>query len=490
MRLAISVLLGLLPLAYAAAPDYFQPAHTLSGIGASRDDLSDETIDTRTELMIQSQTFSILRDPEAVPGAKRVTHYKKLQALFRQASERSGWPASLIEAVVYLESWGNPKATSITGPRGIMQMSQATARRIGLRVVRATRYRTVKEKVQVRNKKGKLVTRTVRHKVPYTVPCRDDRLVPERAIPAAARYLATMEQKFGGRDWAIFAYHCGEGCAAEMQELTRRARGIPPDQFTVARMFFSCSPARNRELYQAIQMQMERDYSPTYWFRIMRAQQLLASYREDPDGFESLADQYKMQFAEAAGLQRRAPHRLSVWLKRDDLRFNTDDDIRAGMGTALVRPFDRPDFFGYRLRIEPDSPDDLEFFSQASPAAVGALTYIAFETRRLWEEMKPQGERFRPLEVTSLVEPEEYAVRTSRSEARSHGTGQVFDIDYAGLPPAEYECLSFVLDDLGWDGYLGFVEEGMDTLHVGASPSSRDFFTTVFQDAAASLPGL
>ena len=51
------------------------------------------------------------------------------------------------------------------------------------------------------------------------------------------------------------------------------------------------------------------------------------------------------------------------------------------------------------------------------------------------------------------------------------------------LLPAELECLRFVLGDLGWDGYLGFVEEGMDNLHIGCSPASRDFFVSVFQEA-------
>jgi len=314
-------------------------------------------------------------------------------------------------------------------------------------------------------------------------------MFPERAIPAAAKYLASLEQKFGGRDWAIFAYHCGEGCVNEMQELTRQARGIPKDQFTVARMFFSASPVWNRELYQAVAMQMQRDYSPTYWFRVRCAERLLASYREDPQNFEALAEDYKTQFAEANGnVPRRAPHRLSAWLKPGDLRFHNADEIRAGMGADLAKPPDRPEYFGYRLRIEPDQPEDLEYYSQASPAAIGTLMYIAFETRRLWEELKPKGEVFRPLEVTSLVEPEDYALHTSRSEALQHVSGQVFDIDYSGLPPGEYECLSFILDDLGWDGYLGFVEEGTDTLHIGCSPSSREFFASVYQEAVAATP--
>ena len=36
--------------------------------------------------MIQSQTFGIMREPQAVPGAKRITCRAKLQALFRAAA--------------------------------------------------------------------------------------------------------------------------------------------------------------------------------------------------------------------------------------------------------------------------------------------------------------------------------------------------------------------------------------------------------------------
>src|SRR5262249_13673399 len=157
-----------------------------------------------------------------------------------------------------------------SGPKGIMQISAATARSMGLRVVTVTRYRVTRDKVKLKSGKYK----TVVHKTPYVVTVRDDRLSPERAIPAAAVYLAGLERQFGCRDWAIFAYQCGVGCVGEMQELTRRAQGIPKDNVSVPRMFFSCSPAYNRVLYQAIQQQMLRDFSPTYYFRVRRAEQL------------------------------------------------------------------------------------------------------------------------------------------------------------------------------------------------------------------------
>jgi len=481
MKFAALFLLSLAPLGQAGSPRYFVPRHRISGIGVARDDLSDDLLAVRSDLMVQSQTFSIMRDQQAVTGARRTTTDPKLQSLFHSAAARSGMPETILEAIAYLESWGDAKAESPSGPRGIMQISTATAHGMGLRVVQSKRYKVTRERVLVKTKKGKPKYRTVTHKTLYMATVRDDRLFPERAIPAAAHYLAGMEQKFGGLDWAIFAYHCGQGCVTEMQELTRRARGIPKDGMTVARMFFSCSPAWNRELYEAIEQQMQRDFSPTYYFRVMRAEQLLALYRRSPQEFRALWDEYRAQFGSSAV---RAPHRLSVWLKRNDLIFHSCDDIRDDPDKRLARAFDRPEYFGYRLSIQPDTPADLEFFSEASPAAIGTLTYIAFETRRLMEDMKPKDQRFQALEVVSLVEPEDYARRQSLPEALMHCSGQVFDIDYSGLPPAELEALRFVLDDLGWDGYLGFVEEGRDYLHIGCSPTSRDFFTSVFQEAA------
>src|SRR5690348_12918104 len=170
MRLSVLFLFGLASIGQAASTDTFSPMHRLSGIGVSRDDLSQDELQARIDLMIDSQTFSIMREPLAVAGAKRITTDKKLQMLFRLASERSGIPAAEIEAIAYLESWGDAKAESPAGPRGIMQISHGTAHEMGLRISRTVRYRIVREKVQVRDKRHRLVTRTVRHRIPYTVP--------------------------------------------------------------------------------------------------------------------------------------------------------------------------------------------------------------------------------------------------------------------------------------------------------------------------------
>src|SRR5262245_10982270 len=242
--LLILVILLLLPPWKSVAADYFVPSHRVSGIGIARDDLSSEVLKARTELMVQSQTFGILRDPRAIAGAKRITS-PKLQSLFKAAEKKSGVPASLVEAIAYLESWGDPAAQSPTGPKGIMQISAATARTMGLKVATSTRYKVTRERVLVGTKGKKSIYKTVTHKTPYTVTTRDERLNPDRAVAAAAGYLAGMINRLGGADWAVFAYHCGQSCVSHMQELTRKARGIPKDDVTVPRMFFSASPAWN-----------------------------------------------------------------------------------------------------------------------------------------------------------------------------------------------------------------------------------------------------
>ena len=73
MKYAALFFLSLAPLGRAGSPEYFAPSHRVSGIGVARDDLSRDLIEARSDLMIQSQTFGIMRDAMCVPGARRIT---------------------------------------------------------------------------------------------------------------------------------------------------------------------------------------------------------------------------------------------------------------------------------------------------------------------------------------------------------------------------------------------------------------------------------
>lgn len=475
--------------------DSFSPRNRLVGIGVDRDSISDQALRRRAELMIESQTFSILRDPQALEGAERING-PRLKKIFEEASRRSGLPASFISAIAYLESWGVANAQSPAGPKGIMQIAGGTARAMGLRLIYSTRYRYSTERVAVKNRKTKKTTfRNVRRRIPYQVLVRDERLVPELAVPAAANYLARLEREYGGRDWAVFAYHCGEGCTAGVRSIVSRSDGMSSNA-TVAEAFFKCSPVYNRDLYNAMQHHMERDFSPTYYFRIRRAEQLLQLHEEDPAAFKKLFEDYRNQVAP----DRRAPHRLSVWLKPQDLEFKTCDDLKRESGRKLVKAFEHPDYFGFSLRrngagaIGEQDLSNQQFYLQASPSAIGTIAYVSYETRRLFDKMKGRGDQWKPLEITALVQPLDYEEKISRGhgtgkpELPTHCSGLVFDLNYSNLSAKQREALEFVLHDMGWDGYLGFVRDAASesTFHIGASPTARDFFTRIYQEALSA----
>src|SRR5271165_5718368 len=137
MKFTVVLLLSLVTWGQAGSPGYFLPSHRIPGVGVERDDLSGDALAARTNLMIQSQTFAIMREPEALAGAKRITG-SKLQSILRAAAQSSGFPLAVLEAIVYLESWGDPQAISPAGCKGIMQIAEPTAHDMGLAVVRAT----------------------------------------------------------------------------------------------------------------------------------------------------------------------------------------------------------------------------------------------------------------------------------------------------------------------------------------------------------------
>ena len=254
------------------------------------------------------------------------------------------------------------------------------------------------------------------------------------------------------------------------------------------------TPRHNRELYQALRYHMDRDYSPTYFFRISRAEELLKLYREEPDEFKKLYYEYRNQVDPA----QRAPHRLSVWLRPEDLTSSNCDDLRREKGKSLVDVFDDPKFFGFTLR------------RKVRARSARRIPQIRIYTpRRALHRRHHRLYRVRDAQAVRADEAEERELGlrwrsrrwSSRSTTRSvsraagwrckgempaHCTGQVFDIALANLPPGQREALDFVLDDLGLERLCRLRARKAahaDVIHVGAAPTARDFFAKIYQDA-------
>lgn len=489
-----------------ARPQYFQPEHRLPGIGADRVTMEADsaTLQIRTQNVIAAQTFGIMRNgdgekDDAGIWAERVTA-SELHQIIVEAGRSSTFPPALIEGIVFIESGGDGKAKSPTGPRGIMQMTAHIRNFLHL-----SHKEVKKQKVVVRAPRNKMLKRKTKERTIVRVLKKivmiDDRDDPKVAIPAGAKLLADMAQYYRQRykfsddvsqQLAVWEWHSGRP-VVDAAVLAAKKAGMK--DITVPRLFFLNNPGYNPELFKVIQGDMGHDYGPTYWFRVVRAGQLLDLYRTNPNQYKKLMDENR---STVAGVKRPAS-RLEMWYSLDGSYQNLGQLRTAISSGALVHPPNDPDYFSYVLRtggkdgIGAEDPANSESYATDPPVVVGTLLYIASETRRGWEQWHPTGEKFVPLEVTSMVRTAAYQKTlhkvngNSRTEFPSHTIGAA-DISFAKLPPGEAMWLRFVIEDLGLDEYVGCFDEHLaqKTMHFVPSPKQSRFFRAVYDEAIAS----
>ncbi len=123
--------------------------------------------------------------------AKRLPRYRDL---FEEAGREFDMDWRLLAAIGYQESYWNPKAVSPTGVRGIMMLTQRTARQLGI----------------------------------------SNRSEPRQSIMGGARYLAYVKQRIPeripepDRTWlALAAYNVGFGHLEDARKLTQALDGDP-----------------------------------------------------------------------------------------------------------------------------------------------------------------------------------------------------------------------------------------------------------------------
>lgn len=506
--------------------DYFTPSEGLVGAGQSRASLTNKDLEIRTAQLVAAQTFPLLRNEQSLDGVQRITGIPlteedveksgmsvadladsinttspNLQPYFVQAKAETGLPKEMIEAICFVESYGllyqrTGKGLRViqspTGPTGPMQISRLAAIEMGLIYNKCFGTKTITPTKRIKRHKKWVIITLPKKKVPdYRLV--DNRSKPELAIPAAAKYLRDLEngkwtKMIKSRDLAIFAYHCGRGGVIELVKIAEKSEGFTKP-ITVPQLFFRCSPTYNNKLYDRIQYHLGRDDSPTYWPRIIRAMQLIALYRKDPPAFVKLFSENQSNFDP----EKRASNKLYVWYEREDLQYQTAADLKTAKNAGrLVPPYNLPDFYNFQLRsIGVKDPTNTFLYIQASPSAIGALTYIAYETRQLYQALGlGSKKKYVPLEITSLVRSREYQKKlaksnpNARTEFPSHATGRVFDISYLRLSEAEYGCLRLVLNDLEWIGALDVTRESKvsRTFHVGVNPIYDDFFTKIYKE--------
>ncbi len=131
---------------------------------------------TSAEAVREVKTPQVVQAPKTLMD--RLTQY---DPIIEKAANTYNLDKNLIKAVIAQESYGNPKATSTVGAKGLMQLMDGTARDMGV-------------------------------KNPYS---------PEENIMAGAKYLKQQMDTFKSKELALAAYNAGPGNVQKFD-------GIPP----------------------------------------------------------------------------------------------------------------------------------------------------------------------------------------------------------------------------------------------------------------------
>ncbi|MDP4001306.1 MAG: transglycosylase SLT domain-containing protein [bacterium] len=474
-----------LVLAPTAEAQMFTPPNRIQGVGIDRLNMSHEELQQATEEQKLASWFWLLRDVKAA-AAPALIHQPEIVGLTRagavviqNALQKYGIDPSEIErydvndiaeifrGLIFIESYGNPTARNYCCA-GIVQLSRGSARDLGLSIGRGG----------------------------------DERLNPAKAIPAAAERIASRVRTFGRLDLAVAEYHMGSG---NLYEVIRHFTGVRVNgrnaasvvlarALTYPRIYFTTTPINHPSTYRFLHGL--DDASATYWFRVLAAVDVLRFSRENPAAFFRLVlDTYTNK----TDRNKKASSRMWYLYGPRDITAMTIADqaeLQEAWNNRIVMAFNNPEWFGFGLRLAGESPiAEAEHDSAIKPlyygsekATIGALIYVATETRSLMGE-----QRFQAFETNSLVRDAAYQTRLIRSngnavtELPTHVMAKAFDIPIKTMNQLYLDCLLMILRDLERKGLITFVREGVGqlTLHVLPIPDETvvEFFEGVY-DAA------
>jgi hypothetical protein len=447
-----------------------------AGLGADRSNLSLEQIAARSERLEASTSFSLLRFPEASRAPARIFN-PEIWGYIESAAHAHDLDPMILAGMIFIESYGDPRAKSPTGPAGIAQMTTGSARELGLAVGKRVRVgsKAVKKTQWVgKGKSRRKVVKTVRQSIYKTI---DERYVPKRAIWAMAKRVSNRRSWLGGNvDFAIAEYHMGAGRMAKLlsayfgrkvrvSDVTAEMRAV---DLSYPELFWTNTPYFRPAVYEALDDLNRVDYSPTYYFRVRQAMRLLYVYRQSPDVYAELASTYQGRFGwtvlpsaqwsfvtePLADALPAAP--AAGELHRDiNERFVLLPDIASGLGVrAATRDM------------------------SAERSTVGSALFLAHHLQRL------QGDRYSGFQITRMLahgdEPEE------DESFPLHTLGWAFDIPSAGLSETDQRDLKFILTDLRHAGLLAYVEDAGSPTR-GASGSEPTFHVVRHPDYAAQF---
>jgi hypothetical protein len=352
----------------------------------------------------------------------------------------------LLEAIVFLESAGNPSARAsddLEGAVGLTQILAGTATSLlGMHVDVASSERLTR-RMERHGPSPRLLRK--RRQV-------DERFDPRKALEGAARYLAIARRRFGRDDLAVVSYHMGIGNLESVLD------AYGDHDASWARVYFDATPLNHPRAYGLISG--FGDDSATYLWRVYAAREIMRLYRKDPGELRRRA---RLQTAKASAEEVLHPRsETKVFETPDDL----DDAYRAGdlrpvEGIHGMRVDSQMGELADRLDAEP------RLYRGLAPRAYELAVYLAAGVRDV------SGTRA-SLIVTSTVRDERYQQLLERDnpfatrEYSLHTTGYAFDVRREYASRRQAVAFQYMLDRLESLNLIAWVREP-GAIHITAS---------------------
>ncbi len=217
-----------------------------------------KTKEDGTLLYLQEKYYGHVDQLNFVGARTFINHIKnrlpKFEATFKEAAKKYGIDWRLLAAIGYQESHWRPYATSPTGVRGLMMLTQITAKEMGI----------------------------------------DNRLDPEQSIMGGAAYFHKIRQRIPerisepNRTWmALASYNVGFGHLEDARVLTQRA-GFDPDNWIDVKKHLPL--LQKKKWYTKTRYGYARGWEPVHYVQNIRRYYDVLSWMMQPGApMETLA---------------------------------------------------------------------------------------------------------------------------------------------------------------------------------------------------------
>jgi hypothetical protein len=374
-----------------------------------------------------------------------------------QAAKAGHVDPDLLEAIVFLESGGEPSvqaSPSLDGAVGLTQILAETGTSLlGMHIDTKASAKLTRQIARSHSPARRRRLMAQRARV-------DERFDPAKSLAATVRYLNFARSKLSNRDdLAVESYHMGVG------NLQYALAAYGSGNIPYAQLYFDSSPLRHAAAWDVISSL--GDQSSTYLWKVLAAKEIMREWRADPKRvFQRAVLQVEKNSAEDV---LHPPAMTTAFADPKALKRAEQQGVIQPLNARLLRRHGLVVDRGMgELADKVDARPGL--YRGLRPEALALALYLGTGVKEI------SGAQ--PLVMTSSVRDRKYQAVLAAEDIEAtrnfsqHTAGYAFDISRAYTSRKQAEAFQFMLDRLTAMNLIAWVREP-GAIHVTVSKAAR-----------------